>query len=133
MISKNFELRSGAAIVEVALTLPLLILISLATLDTCKVMFVRQSAKIAAYECARVAIIPGATTQLLESQCRAFLTPRGVSQYAITISEPGLANLRKGQLLTVSISVPAKENSLGASWFYRDRNFVESVTILVEQ
>ncbi|MDX1925536.1 MAG: hypothetical protein SFV81_03400, partial [Pirellulaceae bacterium] len=69
----------------------------------------------------------------LESQCRAFLGPRGIQQYSLTLSEPSLSNLRKGELLTVSISVPANANSLGTSWFYRQRNFVESVSILVEQ
>jgi TadE-like protein len=133
MVSRKCKSRDGAAIVEVALTLPLLILISLATLDTCKVMFVRQSAKIAAYECARVAIIPGATMELLESQCRAFLDPRGIKQYGLALSARSIANLRKGELLTVSVSVPAGANSLGASWFYRERNFVERVSILVEQ
>ncbi len=133
MVQNTLDTRRGAAIVEMALTLPLLILISLATLDTCKVMFVRQSAKIAAYECARVAIIPGVTLPVVQSQCQAFLAPRGISQYQVTLSEPVLTNLKKGQLLTVSVSVPANANSLGASWFYRERNFTESVTILVEQ
>lgn len=133
MVGTKDKLRRGAAIVEMALTLPLLILISLATLDTCKVLFVRQSAKIAAYECARIAIIPGATTQLIESQCNAFLTPRGINQYQVSLSEPTLTNLRKGQLLTVNVSVPANSNSLGTSWFYREQTFLESVTILVEQ
>lgn len=125
--------RSGAAIVEVALTLPILVLICLATIDTCRVIFVRQSAKLAAFECARIGIIPGVTRPQLEQLCATFMLSRSVSQATVSLSINDLSMLSKGDLLTVTVTVPANSNALSSSWFYRGRTFAESVSILVEQ
>ncbi len=46
---------------------------------------------------------------------------------------PELSGLAKGDLLTVSVAVPANSNALSSSWFYRGQTFDESVSILVEQ
>lgn len=125
--------RKGAAIVEVALTLPILVLVCLATIDTCRVIFVRQSAKLAAFECARIGIIPGVTRTQLEQLCATFMSSRSVSQASVSLSVSELAMLSKGDLLTVTVTVPANSNALSSSWFYRGRTFSESVSILVEQ
>lgn len=125
--------RRGAAIVEVALTLPILVLICLATIDTCRVIFMRQSAKLAAFECARVGIIPGVTRTQLEQLCATFMSSRSVSRASVSLSVSDLAMLSKGDLLTVTVTVPANSNALSSSWFYRGRTFSESVSILVEQ
>ncbi len=126
-------LRSGAAIVEVALTLPILVLICLATIDTCRVIFVRQSAKLAAFECARIGVIPGVTITQVERLCATFMASRSVSQPTVSLSVTDLSLLSKGDLLTVTVRVPANSNALSNSWFYRGRTFAESVSILVEQ
>lgn len=126
-------LRDGAAIVEVALTLPILVLICLATIDTCRVLYVRQSAKLAAFECARVGIVPGVTRAQLDQLCKAFMANRSISQATLSLSTTELSTLTKGDLLTVKVSVPANSNALSSSWFYRGRTFSESVSILVEQ
>lgn len=125
--------RRGAAIVEVALTLPILVLICLATIDTCRVIFVRQSAKLAAFECARIGIIPGVTRTQLQQLCATFMASRAVSQASVSLSVADLSSLTKGDLLTVTVTVPANSNALSSSWFYRGRTFAESVSILVEQ
>ncbi len=127
------RLHTGAAIVEVALTLPILVLISLATLDTCKVLLVRQSAKVAAFECARVGIIPGVELAQVKGLCQSILASRGISNFSFALSVADLKQLRKGDLLKVTVSVPANTNSLSTSWFYRGKVFDESVVILVEQ
>ncbi len=123
----------GLATVEVALTLPILLLITLATIDTCHVIFVRQSAKIAAYECARMAIIPGIKREQLDRQCAAILESRNIKDFELSMSVEDPALFMKGDLLQVEVTVPADSNSLGISWFYQGRVFEETVSILVEQ
>ncbi len=125
--------RHALATVEVALTLPILLLITLATIDTCHVIFVRQSAKIAAYECARLAIIPGVKREPLDRQCAVILDGRNIRDYRLSMSVEDLASFVKGSVLEVKVAVPADANSLGISWFYRGRVFEETVCILVEQ
>lgn len=93
----------------------------------------RQSAKLAAFECARVGIIPGVTRTQLEQLCATFMSSRSVSRASVSLSVSDLAMLSKGDLLTVTVTVPANSNALSSSWFYRGRTFSESVSILVEQ
>ena len=57
---------------------------------------------------------------------------RKINDFQLSMSrDPEL--LIKGELLRVTVAVPADTNSLGISWFYRGRVFEESVAILVEQ
>lgn len=127
------NVREGAAIVEVALALPILVLVTLATIDTCAVIYLRQSAKIAAYECARVGVMNGATVQDMQVQCDSVMSNRNVHNYSMQTSVSDPSSLARGDLFTVTVSVPANANSLVTSWFYRDRVFDEPVTILAER
>ena len=124
--------QMGIAIVEAALALPVFVLIALATIDTCRVIYVRQSAKLAAYEAARVGIIPGATREDISAQCKSMLDRRRIQDYRLTLSTSDPKLLVKGELLKVTVSVPANANAFATSWFYRDREFDESVTIMAE-
>ena len=123
--------RSGIAIVELALVLPVFMAISLATIDTCRVIYVRHSAKIAAFECARIGVIPGATSADLQAQCDAIMTERGLKDYSYWLSKE-LQLLNRGDLLKVTVRIPADTNWFNHSWFYKDSNFDESVTIMVD-
>jgi hypothetical protein len=132
-ISMTGKGKRGAAIIEIALTLPILVLICLATIDTCKVIFVKQSAKIAAFECARIGILPGVTKAQIARLCDTLMTRRNVNGAVMSLSVDELSALSKGDLLTVTVAVPANSNALSSSWFYRGRTFSETVSILVEQ
>ncbi len=49
--------------VELAVSLPMLVGLAMATIETCRFLYIKQSVKIAAYECARLAIVPGAVEE----------------------------------------------------------------------
>lgn len=123
--------RLGIAIVEVALVLPIFVTIALATIDTCRVIYIRHSAKIAAYECARLGIVPGATENDIQAQCDGIMSERGLKDYTVSLSK-SLAALNRGELLCVTVSIPADANWFNYSWFYKNSNFDESVTIMAD-
>lgn len=77
--------RLGMAIVEMAIVLPIFVTIALATIDTCRVIYIRHSAKIAAYECARIVVFPGATEANLQTQCDAIMTERKLKDYSCVL------------------------------------------------
>ena len=56
--------KQGAAAVEFAIVLPVFVLILLGSIETCTMIFLQQSLEMAAYEGARVAIVP---TTLLQA------------------------------------------------------------------
>lgn len=60
--------RSGAAIIELAVCLPLLVLITLATIKACSMIFLKQTLIIAAFEGARIGMLPGSAALNVEAQ-----------------------------------------------------------------
>ena len=86
----------------------------------------------AAYEAARVGIIPGATRSDVFAQCEAMLETRRIRDYRLTLSAAEPSMLTSGELFKATVSVPANTNAFATSWFYRDQEFDESVTIMAE-
>jgi hypothetical protein len=124
--------RQGAALVEFTICLPVFCLIAMATIETCRMIYLRQSIKIAAYECARLGVVPGVTADVLKLQCDAILLGRNVRGYEFSCDPADLSELKFGDLLTTSVRVSADRNSSIGSFIYRGRTFRESVSIMVE-
>lgn len=117
---------------ELAACLPLLFLISMATVETCRMLYVRQSLKIAAYECARLGIVPGTTQEVLQIQCDLILQGRKINGYQFSCNPPDPSSLRYGDHFKTSVQVSAKDSSIVGTWFYRNKMITESVTIMAE-
>lgn len=124
--------RKGAALIELAICLPVFFMITMASIETCRMIYVRQSLKIAAYECARLAIIPKIDHQTLQDQCDAILVGRRIRGYTFTCEPYDPQTLQFGQLFKATVQAPAEANNLMGTWFYRNSTFNESVTIMAE-
>ncbi len=124
--------RKGAALVELAVCLPVFFMIAMATVETCRMIYLRQSIKIAAYECARLGIVPKMTRSTLVDQCDLILQGRRIKGYSFSCEPFDPSTLKYGDLFKTTIRVSADENDLLGTWFYRDRIFVESVSIMAE-
>lgn len=124
--------RVGAAMVELALFLPVFFMITMATVETCRVLYLRQSLTIAAYECARLGIVPGMSLDALQSQCDAIMNGRNIKGAVLSTNPASLESLRYGDTLTVSISVALDTNVVLSTWFYRGRRVTETTTIMAE-
>lgn len=94
-------------------------------------IYLRQSLKMAAYETARLSIIPGVKNKDLETMCDVFLRGRKLQGYTLALSaDPSQCSYR--DTITVTIEIPAEKCALVGSWFYKDQKFSESVTIMAE-
>jgi hypothetical protein len=122
--------RRGAALVELAVSLPVLFLITMATVETCRVIYLRQSIKIAAFEAARLSILPNATFEIVKIQTDCVLLGRNIRNYEVTCTPDPPSSAKEGDLITIRITAPIAENSLMTSWIYRDRVIDESVRIM---
>lgn len=121
----------GAALVELAICLPVFFLITMGTIESCRMIYLRQSLKMAAYETARLALVPGVERGDLETMCDIFLRSRRLEGYRMTLSaEP--ASLTFQEPLTVTVEIPASECAVVSSWFFREQTFRERVTVLME-
>ncbi|MFN7875839.1 MAG: TadE family protein [Pirellula sp.] len=122
--------RRGAALVELAVSLPVLFLITMATIETCRVIYLRQSVKIAAFESARLSNLPGATFEIIKMQTDCVLLGRNIRHYEVTCTPNPPSAAAEGDLITIRVTAPISENSVLTSWIYRDRVIDESVRIM---
>ncbi len=90
--------RAGAAVVELAVLIPVLFTVAFGTLEVCNRMYLRQTASVAAYEGARLAARRTITQAQVESRCLDLLNGRRVVGGTVTITpgNNGLATLPTG-------------------------------------
>jgi Flp pilus assembly protein TadG len=111
--SRQFQRRRrGAAVVELAICLPLLFTIIFGCIEACNMIFLKQALTAAAYEGALVAVRPGVDEAEVLQRIDDVLTARGISGSAVTIDGPGgvFANIKHGQRFTITIQAPTTEN-----------------------
>src|SRR4029077_9900959 len=102
--------RRGATVVEFALTLPIFLLFLMAAFEFGWMNVVRHTADNAAYEAARTAIVPGATSAEVTAKANAVLKVIGVRGAAVTLNPSTITDATKQ--VTVSVDVPMKSNAL---------------------
>jgi Flp pilus assembly protein TadG len=113
--------RKGAAVVEMAVCLPVIVLLVFASIETCNAIFLRQALSASAYEGARVAVRPESTSQQAISRCQAVLDGRDMQDTSITLNPQDVSTVQRGQLIEVTISATCDNNSVGPSWFFGGR------------
>ncbi len=128
---KRGSFRRGTAAVELAVCLPLFLVILVATLDVCGMFYVQQSLKISAYEGARVGILPEAESKNVVFQCETLLDAQGVNGYSIVLDPPDPRTLSVGDYFTVTISADFDQNAHAGS-LYPGKTLNKSVTLRVE-
>ena len=103
--------REGAAVVEFAVCLPVIVLIVLGTIEAGSLLFLKQTLVQAAYEGAKVAIVSGDTAKV-EAVVDAVAAGRNLQGVQIEFLPADIANLPPGEILTINISAPGDSNSL---------------------
>ena len=103
--------RSGAAVVEFAVCLPILLLIVFGSIEGASMMFLKQTLVQASYEGAKVAIRTG-DQEAAEEAIRAVAAGRRVKNVEITTIPSNLADADPGQLITITVTAPGNANSL---------------------
>lgn len=124
--------RKGGALVEFVICLPVLLVIAIGTVESCRMIYVRQSVQIAAYECARLAITPGIVIEDVEDLAYVLVTGRALSGHSLALSTHDVSSLEYGDLLEVTVSVPVLENTVFGRWRMADSRIEGKATIMAE-
>ncbi len=122
----------GTAVVELAITLPVFVLILFGTIETTTMIFLQQSLEICAYQAARVAMIPSSTTAKVNTACTAVLTDRKVRSATISVTPSDYETQPYGTLVRVRITAPCNSNSPFSPWFYGGHTLTGEVTLMKE-
>ena len=133
-ISLQKRLRSrritGAISVEFAMCVPLLFALLFGCYEVARANLMQHAAESAAYEGARVGIIPGATEDEIRAATEFVLTSVGVTVYNIntqqTVSDEDV------EQVTVEIQVPFDENFRIGTFFMEDPTFRGRCTLVRE-
>jgi Flp pilus assembly protein TadG len=122
--------RIAAAVVEFAVTLPVVMILVFGAIEIASGIFLRQAISEAAYEGARAAARPTGTTLTTTARIREVLASLGVDNETVTFSRDPLGTPR-GTTLTVSVSVPASElGSISPLRYLHDKTFRRDVTMV---
>jgi TadE-like protein len=114
--------RRGVSITELALFLPILVLLAMGTIEACSMIYLKQTLEIAAYEGARVALNPAATSENVEGQALQITTDREITDAAVAITPADITMADVGTFVRVSVTAPCSANSLFGSMFYSDKS-----------
>lgn len=104
--------RRAAAVTELAVCLPLVILLIFASLEGANMLFVRQAAVQAAYETVKAAAKPSGTRAAAEAIGNQVLASRRLAPQALTIDPLNVESLAAGSPVQVTVQVDGASRSI---------------------
>jgi Flp pilus assembly protein TadG len=122
----------GVAATELAVCLPIVVLLVIATIEACSAVFLKQSLTVAAYEGVRTALVPLATSATVETTCNQILTDRRIQGAKVTVSAADISALNPGDYVDVTITAPCASNSVVPLNFYRGRSMTAKASMMIE-
>lgn len=124
--------RKGAAIVELAVCLPVMTLLVFGTLELCELMFLKQSMSVASYEAARLAARKDSTSAMVIGRCESILADRRVDGATVTLDPGDITGLPRGTAIQVNIRAPLQANNTTALVLNQGLEVRQSTTMLRE-
>ncbi|MCA9131098.1 MAG: pilus assembly protein [Planctomycetales bacterium] len=100
--------RKGVAVVEFAVCLPILVLITLGFIDLTNLIYFRQTIKIAAYDAARAAAEPASSSAEVQAAASRLMTMRGIDNWTLTIPD-NFSSISRGGRVDLTLAVPFAE------------------------
>jgi len=104
--------RSGTAVVEFALCLPLILAMVFGVVQTSNAIYLQQALTAAAYEAGNIVCVTGGTSTTAMSNANAVLTAMRVASPTVTIAPTVTNNTTTGTEITITCSAPLSSNSL---------------------
>ncbi|MCC9640759.1 pilus assembly protein [Rhodopirellula sp. JC740] len=121
--------RSGIAVTELAVGLPVLLLVMMGTVETCTMIRLQQKLKMVAYEGARVGVLPDAKASNVEWQCEVLSTDQRLNDVITVLDPVNPQALESGDWFTVEVRAPYASNDLMGGWGFGSYELTESVTL----
>ena len=124
--------HSGLAATEMAVCLPVVVLVVVASIEACSLIFLQQAIQTTAYETARFAVAPLSTSANAVARGTQVLTDRNVSGGTIAINPALVENVDRGTLVVSTVEAPLSANRLLPEFFYGDQTMTATVTMMRE-
>lgn len=118
---KRHEQRRGAALVEFAVCIPVILIILLGSMEACSAIFVRQALTCSAYEGIRAAVKGGALTSDAVTRAQEILDTRGIRGATIEFFPADIRTADRGTDIAIQVSAPYAINSPFFGYVIEDR------------
>lgn len=123
--------RRGATTVEFAIVAPVFFLFLLASIEFSRLNIIRHTADNAAYEAARIAMVPGATAAEAVNEANRILNIAGARGATVAVNPPVLGpNIDQ---ITVTVDVPMGSNGWVTPKFTGNRTMRSQSTLRAER
>ena len=123
--------RRGATVAEMALVLPVFVIILFAMFEFTRMFVLRHTADNAAYEAARIGMVTGATASEATAEARRILDIVRTGPADITITPPVITD--ETEEITVEVSVPMDSNGWIMPYFTSGKTLYSSTTLRTER
>jgi Flp pilus assembly protein TadG len=120
------------AAAELAVCLPIVVLLVVATIEACSMVFLKQSLSVTAYEGVRTAIESGATAADVQRTCQQILADRHVAGATVSVKPSNIPAAAPGSYVDVTVSAPCAGNSVVPLQFYRGKSLTTTASMMVE-
>lgn len=130
--TRSSEKRQGIAATELAVCLPLILILIMGTIQACSMYYLKQNLSVAAYEGIRKCVEHNASATDVETVCEQILADRRVAGGSISISPRNFGSRDAGTWITVSVTAPCISNSPVGSWFFNSNSLTGDATMMKE-
>ena len=110
-LHRRRRIAYGAALIEFAVCLPVLMILILGSMEATSAIFVRQALTTSAYEGIREAIRINGTTASATARAQGVLTARQIRNSTILFTPANVAAAPKGSSVVLEVSAPYRANS----------------------
>jgi len=124
--------RRAVAATEFAVCLPVIVLFVLAMIESCTMIFIKQSLTVSAYEGVRTALKDQAVAADVQQTSQRVLTERRVNGGTVSIQPNNFETLAPGQFIAVTVSAPTDANTVIPGNFFRGKTFSATATMMKE-
>ncbi|MEZ5941875.1 MAG: TadE/TadG family type IV pilus assembly protein [Planctomycetaceae bacterium] len=122
--------RQGAALVETAICLPVMLLLTFGAIEASNAIVLKQTLTEISYETARIVTSQGTTKAEALIRAEEIVTARGLDDVVVDISPDITVNTPPGTAITVTVSAAATSNSIGPQWYFEDAT-ISAITVMV--
>jgi Flp pilus assembly protein TadG len=124
--------RRAVASAELAVCLPVMVLLVFGSIEATCFIFLQQSLQVAAYEGARDACRIDATHEAATARARNILDSRDVQGASIQFHANDIGKLSRGEPVIVEVTAPTRKNSPLAGQWIANRDLRARVYMLKE-
>lgn len=128
----NQRNRQGAAVVEFAVCLPLILLIMLGSIEAANMLFLRQALVQASYEGAKAAVRPESDNTTVSEIATLVAEGRRVEGFSVETVPADVSSVPQGSLIRIRTSAPVNSNSFISGTVFRNLT-IDAEAVMIKE